>query len=258
MTPLPSHWSLKLIFAKKSILNDPRLVPLSLLHSDYFIEPIKILHADVFHDLAGLKPWKSCGCIFFLKLYLHFCTFFTILPTSTFPSCWSLYVFNQFLKISDCSNPTSYCPIALTSCFSKFLKSTLKRKILKYLPLHNFISDHHCGFFHAYSTADQTFLHVLFSFKEFAETFIVGRQTSKTFDRVYHKPLIYKLSSYHFYPPLSDFMLSFLSHSFIAAVVDHYCSSRFINNKIPQSSVLSLILLFISHLATQTSCSILS
>ena len=43
---------------------------------------------------------------------------------------------------------------------------------------------------------------------------------SKAFNRVWHKALIFKLPFYGFYPSLCNFIPSFISDRFIAAVVD--------------------------------------
>ena len=90
------------------------------------------------------------------------------------------------------------------------------------------------------------------SFRDFGETFAVGLDISKAFDRVWHKSLISKLSSYRFYPYICTLISSFLSDrsiQSIAAVVDGHCSSpKPINSGVSQGSILSstLFLLFIN------------
>ena len=84
-------------------------------------------------------------------------------------------------------------------------------------------------------------------FRDFGETSAVALDLSKTFDRVWHKALIFKLPSYGFYPSLCNFISSFLSDRSIAAVVDgHYSSPKFINSGVPKDFVLSPKLLALS------------
>ena len=184
------------------------------------------------------------------------------LSTSTFPSCWKFVYIQPVPKQGDRSNPSNYRPIALISCLSKVFESILNRKILKHLSLHNLLSDRQYGFRQGRSTGDLLcFLTESWSssFRDFGETFAVGLDISKAFDRVWHKALISKLPSYGFYPSLCNFISSFLSDRSIAAVVDGHCSSlKSINSGVPQGSVLSptLFLLFINDLLNQTSCPI--
>ena len=87
----------------------------------------------------------------------------------------------------------------------------------------------------------------------FRETFAVGFDISKAFDRVWHKSLISKLPSYGFYSSLCIFIFSFLSNCSIAAVVDGHCfSPKTINSGVPQGFFLLpiLFLLFINTLFT--------
>ena len=99
------------------------------------------------------------------------------------------------------------------------------------------------------------------SLRDFGETFAVGLDISKAFDRIWHKSLISKLPSYWSYPSLCTFISSFLSDRSIASVVDGHCSSpQTINSGVPQGSVLSptLFILFINDLLNLTQCHIQS
>ena len=60
---------------------------------------------------------------------------------------------------------------------------------------------------------------------DFGETFAVPLDTWEAIDRVWHKDLISKLPSYGFNPSLYNFISSFLSDHFIAAVAHGHCSS---------------------------------
>ena len=78
------------------------------------------------------------------------------------------------------------------------------------------------------------------SFRDFGETFAVGFEISRAFDRVWHNSLIFKLLSNRFYHSLCIFISSFLSGRSIAAVVAAHCSSpKPVNSGVPQGYVLS-------------------
>ena len=179
------------------------------------------------------------------------------LSTFTYPFCWKFAHIQPVPKNGDRSNPSNYCLIALISCLSKAFESLLN-KIMRHLSAHNLLSDCQYGFRKGRSTGDLAFLTESWSssFRDVSETFAVGLDISKAFDRVWHKSLISKLLSYRFYF-LCTFISSFLSDRSIAAVMDSHCSSlKPINSGVPQGSVLSptFYLLFINNLLYLTQC----
>ena len=129
---------------------------------------------------------------------------------------------------------------------------------MRHLLAHNLFSDCQYGFRKDRSIRDHlAFLTWSSSFRDFGETFPVGLDISKAFDRVWNKSLISKLLSYGFYPSLCTFITSFLSDRSISAIVDGHCSSpKTINSGVPQGSVLlpTLFLLFINDLLNLTQC----
>ena len=133
---------------------------------------------------------------------------------------------------------------------------------MRHLSAHTLLSDCQYGFRQGRSTGDLlAFLTESWSssFRSFGETFTVGLNILNAFDRVWHKSLISKLTSYGLYPYICIFISSFLSDRSIIVVVDGHCSSpKTINSGVPQSSVLSstLFLLFINDLLNLTQCPI--
>ena len=135
---------------------------------------------------------------------------------------------------------------------------------MTHLSAHNLLSNRQHGFRKGRSTGDLLAFLIQYcssSFKDFGKIFAVSLEISKTFDRVWHKSLISKLPSHGFYPSLCTFISSFLSDSYIAAVVEGHCySPKTINSSVSQDSVLSptLFQLLIYYLLILTKCSVYS
>ncbi len=260
-------------FALNSTLDDSGLIYPSSPPSDYIMPIIKISYKDFFYALSRIDSRKAYGPDGVPLIILQNCAsvlapcllklFYLYLSTSTFPSSWRFAHIQQVPKKGDRSNPSSYRPIALTSCLAKDFESILK-KILKHPSDHSLVSDHQYGFRKERSTGDLLAFLTEFwssSLRDFGEFFLVALDISKAFEKIWHKSLISKLPSSGFYPSLCTFILSFLSDRSIATVVDGHCSSsKPINSGVPRGSVLSptLFLLFINDLVILTQCLIQS
>ncbi len=88
---------------------------------------IKILNNDVFNALSRRNPQKAYGPDRVPNIALKNCAsvltpclvnlFYLILSTSVFPSCWKYACIQPIPKKGGRSNPSSYHPIALLSCY---------------------------------------------------------------------------------------------------------------------------------------------
>ncbi|KAL7630118.1 UNVERIFIED_CONTAM: hypothetical protein RMT77_019747 [Armadillidium vulgare] len=179
------------------------------------------------------------------------------LSTSTFPSCWKRALILPVQKKGKPSQPSNYRPISLTSVLSKVFESILNRKIWKYLNSSNLFSDRQYGFGKKRFTGDLLFLSLTLGPPLFGISVnLLALDISKAFDRVWHKALISKLTSFGIYPSLCELLSYSLSGRSIAAVVDgNHSSFKSINSGVPHGSVLSLtlFLLFINDLLSVTS-----
>ena len=173
-----------------------------------------------------------------------------ILISCTYPSSWKHALVQPVPKKGDRSNPSNYCPIALTSAVAKVFETLLNSHFIKHLESNNLLSDHQYGFRKARSTGDllSYLTHVWSSsLRNFGESFVVALDIPKAFDRVWHKALLTKLPAYGFTPSFCKLISSFLSNCFISAVVEGATSASFpVSNGVLQGSVLSptLFLLF--------------
>ena len=184
--------------------------------------------------------------------------FCLILISCTYPSSWKYSLVQPVPKKGDCSNPSNYRPIALSSAVAKIFETLLNSHFIKHLESNNLLSDHQYGFRKARSTRDllSYLTHAWSSsLRNFGESIVVALDISKTFDRVWHKALLAKLPAYGFTPSFCKPISSFLSNRFISVVVDGAISASFpASSGVPKGSVLSptLFLLFINYLLHAT------
>ena len=179
-----------------------------------------------------------------------------------FPSSWKLAHIFPIPKKGDKSDPSKYCPIAITSLISKTMETIITKQLFAFLETNNVLSYHQYGFRQARSTGDLLAyaVHVWsFALESNGESRVISLDISKAFDRVWHKGLLDKLPMFGLHHTLIKWISSFLSDRSVAIRVDGYLSnSHSINSGAPQGSVISsvLFILFIDDLLSSTSSSI--
>ena len=144
------------------------------------------------------------------------------------------------------------------------LETTITIQLLAFLETNNLLSDHQYGlrqarsFFNPLAYAVHARSSALESYGEIR---VISLDISKAFDRVWHKGLLAKLPMFGLHHTLITWISSFLSNRSIAIRVDGYLSKpHSINSGVPQSSVIStvLLILFINDLLSSTSSRIFS
>ena len=117
------------------------------------------------------------------------CLFRLILISCTYPPPWKHALVQPVPKKGDRSNPSNYCPIALTSAVAKVFETLLNSHFIKHLESNILLSDHRYGFSKARSTGDllSYLTHAWSSsLRNFGESFVVALDISKAFDRVWN------------------------------------------------------------------------
>jgi hypothetical protein len=157
-----------------------------------------------------LKSGGSGGTILVPILQKLFNLIFT---SGIYPSKWSSAYLFPIFKSSDPSKPENYRGIAINSCIGKLFNSILNKRLDKYLETHNIINPCQIGFTSKSRTSDHMFV-----LQTLIDKYNSGKGgkcfacfvdfKKKTFDKVIHSGIKYKLLKYnisgHFYKILSD------------------------------------------------------
>ena len=164
-----------------------------------------------------------------------------------FPSDWRLSLLIPIYKSGKIiTDPTSYRPIALTSCLCKIMERMVLKRLMSFLNGHNIIKDFQSGFRKKYSTMDS----LIRLEGDIRETFIHGEYLNalfldieKAYDRTWTYGVLIKLHNMGLRGTLPIFLQNFMLHRRIQVLVEDKYSEVFeIDNGIPQGSVLSPIL----------------
>lgn len=167
------------------------------------------------------------------------------LSDGKFPSCWKVAsVVPVPKKGCDTSQVSNYRPISLLSVIGKIFESVLNVHVLKFLEVQELQTDKQFGFRRSRSTADLLAYvteHVSRVLDRQGVMRSVALDISKAFDKVWHRGLLHKLSSYGIKGELLQLLTSFLQYRRISVALDgQKSSSRHINAGVPQGSIFVL------------------
>ena len=164
-----------------------------------------------------------------------------------FPSDWRKAIVIPIPKPGkDPNNPTSYRPIALTSCICKTMERMINRRLVWYLESHNLLTNVQCGFRSRRSTVDH-----LVRFETFCREAFIHNQhlvsvffdLEKAYDTTWKYGIMKDLHGFGLRGRLPNFISSFLKdRSFKVRVGSTFSDSHPQEMGVPQGSILSVTL----------------
>jgi len=164
-----------------------------------------------------------------------------------FPSDWRKAIIIPIPKPGkDPTSPSSYRPIALTSCICKTMERMINRRLVWFLESHNLLTNLQCGFRSKRGTVDH-----LVRFETFVrEAFVLNQHLvsiffdmEKAYDTTWRYGILRDLHDFGLRGRLPDFISHFLKdRSFKVRVGSTYSDSHPQEMGVPQGSILSVTL----------------
>ena len=198
------------------------------------------------HDLISIRMVKIChnSVCKLLKLIFQSC-----LESSKFPSKWKKLNVVPIHKKGEKQILKNYRPISLLAITGKILERLLYDKMFEFFTENNLISGNQSGFKPGDSCVNQflSIAHEIYQcFNDNIEVRAVVLDTTKAFDKVWHKGFIYKLKQNGILGNILNTIINFLSFRKQRVVLNGKISQwTSIEAEVPQGSILGPLLFFI-------------
>ena len=182
-----------------------------------------------------------------ISYLLHLNIFNKIWISGNFPSDWWKAIVIPILKPGkDPTNPTSYRPIALTSCICNTMERMVNHRLVGYLESHNLLTNVQCGFRSRRSTIDH-----LVRFETFCREAFIHNQhlvsvffdLEKAYDTTWKYGIITDLRGFSLRGRLPNFISKCLKNRYFKVRVGSTFSDFHPQEMgVPQGSILSVTL----------------
>ena len=188
-----------------------------------------------------LKQLPSCSLDFLLQAFNE------VWVSGKFPTSWKQATIIPIPKPGkDNTDPSNYCPIALTSCLCKTLEHMINTRLICFLESNGLITNFQCGFRSKRSTVDhlvrlETFVREAFIKKEHLTA--VFFDLEKAYDTTWKYGIMRDLSDFGLKGRLPHFIDDFLSNrNFKVRVGTTLSDLQGQEEGVPQGSILSVTL----------------
>lgn len=181
-----------------------------------------------------------------------------IWTSNQYPELWKSAIIISFLKPDKPINePSSYRPIALTSCVAKLLEKIINIRLVNHLENNSLISNIQCGYRKARSTTDAVVtltsdIQDAFSKNDYQISIFFDLQ--KAYDTTWRYGILKSVHSIGIRGNMAHYIKNFLSNRKFTTKIKNKQSNQHIQEEgVPQGSVLScsLFMLAINNIASQ-------